>query len=86
MESAKSFNTHGVKNMCETEKDIVEQIYKACGKFKDCKTYDLSIVLLTDTVWEILNVSCIIEPVVLMLNFICSCGLDYPDLLYQRAF
>ena len=37
MESAKIFNTHGVKNMCEAEKDIVQQVYKACGKCKSVK-------------------------------------------------
>lgn len=26
--------------MCEVEKDIVEQIYKAYEKCKECKTYD----------------------------------------------
>ena len=39
--------------MCEAEKDIVEQVSKACEKYKECKTYDLSIVLLTVTLWKI---------------------------------
>ena len=39
--------------MCEAEKDIVKQINKACEKYKECKTYDLSIVLLTGTLWKI---------------------------------
>lgn len=41
--------------MCEAEKDIAEQVYKACGKCKECKTYDLPIVLLTGTLWKILE-------------------------------
>lgn len=40
MEFPKIFNTVHVKNMCEVEKDIVEQIYKAYEKCKECKTYD----------------------------------------------
>lgn len=34
------FLTLGIKNRCEAEKDIIEQIYKAYEKYKECKTYD----------------------------------------------
>lgn len=44
-----------------------------------------SIILHCINIRYFMNVSGVTEPVVPLMNFICSCRLEYPDLCHQGA-
>lgn len=94
----KCVTTDGAKNMCGTGKGLVGQIFKACEEAKCTKPLVIHCIIHQQVLCgKHLNLSCVIEVVVSVVNFIRSRGLnhrqfreflleieaEYPDLPYH---
>lgn len=56
--------------MCEAEKAIAGFIYKACGNVRHLKLMVIHYIIQVVFYGKYLNISCVMEPVLSMVNFI----------------